>query len=256
MTAAGAPIADPQRAFVDHLPVIERVIAIIVRRHALSSTDADDFGSWARTRIIDSDYAAFRKFAGRSSMSTYLSVVLGNLFLDYRNSVWGRWRPSVAATRLGPVGVRLEELLHRDGYTLREAIEVLRSAGVEQSDVEIGRMAAKLPLRQSATEVPLEVLDGTAHEADATITEPSSGDDDFAVLRSAINELPAEDQVLMRMRFWDDISVADISRTLRIDQKPLYRRIEAIETKLRALLTSRGVDRDRARELLSSEVAW
>lgn len=256
MTAAGAPIADPQRAFVEHLPVIERVISVIARRHALSSTDADDFGSWARTRIIDSDYAAFRKFAGRSSMSTYLSVVLGHLFLDYRNSVWGRWRPSVGATRLGPVGVRLEALIHRDGYTLREAIEVLRSAGVEQSDVELARMSAKLPLRQSATEVPLEVVDGTPHEADPARTEPGGGEDDFAILRSAINELSAEDQVLMRMRFWDDISVADISRTLRIDQKPLYRRIEAIELKLRALLTERGVDRDRARDLLSSEVAW
>ncbi len=256
MTAAGVPIADPQRAFVDHLPVIERIIAVIARRHALSSTDADDFGSWARTRIIDSDYAAFRKFAGRSSMSTYLSVVLGNLFLDYRNAVWGRWRPSVTATRMGPIGVRLEELLYRDGHTLREAIGVLRSAGAEQSDGELGRMAAKLPARRAQTEVPLEVLDGSPHEIDEAIIETGDGADDFAALRAAMTELPAEDQVLMRMRFWDDISVADIARTLRMEQKPLYRRIEAIETTLRTLLEARGVDRDRARDLLSSEVAW
>ncbi len=68
-------IADPALAFLENLSLIERVVAIIARRNALSTTDADEFGSWARSRIIDSDYAVFRKFGGRSSMATYLSVV-------------------------------------------------------------------------------------------------------------------------------------------------------------------------------------
>lgn len=256
MTAAGAPIVDPQGAFLEHLPTIERVVGIIARRNGLSTSDADEFGSWAQARIIDSDYAVFRKFAGRSSMATYLSVVLGNLFHDYRNSVWGRWRPSVAATRLGPIGVRLEELIYRDGHTLREAIEVLRSAGAPQSDVELARMAQALPVRQSASEVSLDAIEGTSGEVDPRVVEMDGEADDFAVLRAALQALPAEDQVIMRMRFWDDISVADVARTLRLEQKPLYRRIEAIEMTLRALLTARGVDRERARELLSSDVIW
>lgn len=256
MSTAGAPIADPAQAFLDHLPVIDRVIGVIARRHALSAADADEFGSWAKSRIIDSDYAAFRKFGGRSSISTYLSAVFGHLFLDYRNSVWGRWRPCVAATRMGPVGIRLDELLNRDGYTLREAREVLRSAGVAENDIEIGRMAAKLPARQSSSEVPLESIDGTVHEADHPLVEVGSDEDGFRTLREAVNALPAEDQVIMRMRFWDDVPVADIARILRIEQKPLYRRIEAIEARLREMLTVRGVDKERARDLLSSEVVW
>ena len=256
MQVTGAPIADPARDFLEHLPVIERVIAVIARRHALSSNDADEFGSWARARIIESDYAIFRKFGGRSSMATYLSAVFGHLFLDYRNSIWGRWRPCVAATRMGPVGVRLDELLNRDGHSLREAREVLRSAGVAESDVEIGRMAAKLPPRQASSEVPLDSIEGTADEADHSLADAAADDDGFRALREAVDALPAEDQVIMRMRFWDDVSVADIARMLRIEQKPLYRRIESIETRLRELLATRGVDQARARELLTSEVAW
>jgi RNA polymerase sigma factor (sigma-70 family) len=256
MHAAGAPPADPAREFVTHLPLIERVIGVIARRHALSSAEADEFGSWSRTRIIDSDYAVFRKFGGRSSMSTYLSAVFGHLLLDYRNSVWGRWRPCAAATRMGPVGIRLDELLHRDGYSLREAREVLRSAGVVETDAEIGRMAAQLPSRSAATEVSLAAIDGTVHEAGRAQPDVGADDDGFQSLREAIDALPAEDQVIMRMRFWDDVSVADIARVLRLEQKPLYRRIEAIEQTLRDQLTVRGVDRDRARDLLSSEVAW
>jgi RNA polymerase sigma factor for flagellar operon FliA len=255
MSAPGIQIADPAQAFVDHLPTIERVIGIIARRHGLGSTDADDFASWARTRIIDSDYAVFRKYAGRSSIPTYLGVVLGNLFHDYRNTVWGRWRPSAMALRSGPVAVRLEELLYRDGHTLREAIEVLRSAGVPLSDLEIGQLANRLPARQSMSEVSLEALDGTAAAA-VGMARPGVGDDDFAVLRAALAELPSEDRVIMRMRFWDDVSVADIARTLGLEQKPLYRRIDAIEAQLRALLTARGFDRERARDILFREVAW
>ena len=257
MSVTGAPNADPARAFLDHLPTIDRLITVIARRNGLSSTDADEFGSWARARIIDNNYAVFSKFAGRSSVSTYLSVVLTNLFHDYRNSVWGRWRPSVTASRGGPTAMRLEALLYRDNYSLREAVEVLRSSGVTLSAAEIGQIAVSLPARQSASEVPLEVLDGTPHEADGVTTEvPADADDDFAILRAAVQELAPEDQVIMRMRFWDDISVADIARALRLEQKPLYRRIEAIETRLRAVLSARGVDRERARELLSSDVVW
>ena len=41
-------------------------------------------------------------------------------------------------------------------------------------------------------------------------------------LPQAMNELPDEDRVITRMRFWNAISVADIARLLRIDQKPLF----------------------------------
>jgi RNA polymerase sigma factor for flagellar operon FliA len=46
------------------------------------------------------------------------------------------------------------------------------------------------------------------------------------------------------------MSVADIARTLRVEQKPLYRRLDGIQAKLRAALESRGVDRTRAIEIL------
>ena len=60
----------------------------------------------------------------------------------------------------------------------------------------------------------------------------------------------------MRMLFWNDRSVADIARILRVDQKPLYRRLESIQTKLRFALESRGVDRERATDILGSTTIW
>jgi RNA polymerase sigma factor for flagellar operon FliA len=254
MSAPQAPVVDPERTFLDNLALIDRVIGIIARRHALSDSEAEEFASWTRARIIDANYAILRKFGGRSSLGTYLSVVISNLFLDYRNSVWGRWRPSAAALRLGPLAVRIEEMLYRDGYSMREAIGVLQSCGVTLSDADLARITTRIPVREKPSQVGLEKVD-TADPSELKARYTSSPEDAeiVAAVRGALEQLSAEDQVIVRMHFWDDISVADIARRLRVEQKPLYRKLDAIQKKLQAVLVSRGVDRQRVAEILAGD---
>ena len=257
----GLPIdasrADRERLFLQQLPAIDRIIAIVARRNALSTSDADEFAAWARGRLTDGDYAILRKFGGRSSLPTYLSVVLGNLFRDYRNSIWGRWRPSASALRMGPIGVRLEELMFRDGSPLREAIGIVRSAGAGESDIQLARMAARLPNRPLDREVALEAIgDAVPDIAPVPLLSADERTRVDAALLDALNELHDEDRVITRMRFWDGVSIADIARLLHLEQKPLYRRIEATQRQLREALTRRGVTEQDARELLSEDGRW
>jgi RNA polymerase sigma factor for flagellar operon FliA len=260
VSSATSPASDPERDFLSSLPLVDRTIAIQARRHGLSAADAEDFGAWAKARLIGDDYAVFRKFGGRSSLATYLAVVLANLFRDYRNSRWGRWRPSVAAKRLGPTAIRLEELLHRDGHSMREAVEVLRSAGVALAERELVRLAACLPQRVPAAEVSLDALPQGAPDLVAP-PRPAAWDEEVVraverTLRALVDELPPEDGLILRMHYWDDVSVADVARLLRLEQKPLYRRLAALETRLRAALEARGIDRGLASEILGGDVAW
>ena len=100
MAAAPVPVALAGEAlFLSQLDVIERVISFVCVRHHLPGSDADDFGSHVKLRLIESDYAILKKFEGRSSLRTYLTVVIQRLFLDYRISAWGKWRPSAEAKR-------------------------------------------------------------------------------------------------------------------------------------------------------------
>lgn len=254
MTATSPTPAQLERLFVDHLATVDRIVGVIARRHALSPGDSDEFASWARTRLMDNDYAIIARFAGRSSIQTYLSVVLTNLFRDYRNHVWGRWRPSAAARRMGPIAMRLEELLSRDGFSLREAIGVLRSSGVGIGDSDLARMAALLPPRVSEREVSLDEVDRA--ESAAGVVEPGADaelDEVRVALEGAVEQLPHEDRLITRMRFWSAQSVADISRALRLDQKPLYRRLESIQRRLHDELLRRGITVERARDFLEVE---
>jgi RNA polymerase sigma factor (sigma-70 family) len=252
---------EAEQTFLAHLALIERIIAAVARRHALVGDDADDFASWTRTRLIENDYAILQKFESRSSMATYLTVVIANLFRDYRVQQWGRWRPSVAARRLGDTAVRLEMLLHRDGHSLAQACELLRSAGLtELGDRELADLAARLPARVRTVEVvvPTPPCAEAEQRADSELWR---GEDEeewqgtSGALQRALAALPAEDQVILRLRYWDGFSVADIARTLRLEQKPLYRRLDRDLLRLKELLEADGVDAPAVSSFFSSEFA-
>ena len=245
-----------ERMFLSALAMIERIIVLQTRRHALSPADAEDYAAWAKARIIDSDYAVLRKFGGRSSLQTYLTAVLVNLFRDYRNSCWGRWRPSAAARRFGPIAMRLEELLYREAHPLREAGQILRFAGVQLSDAEIARLAARIPARPVVRELSLndtEPLVSTLADSSVNYADTDPEVESLEImLRSLLNDLTPEDALIVKLRFWSGMSVADIARTLQLRQKPLYRRIEAIQERMRTSLEARGIDHAIASEFLDA----
>src|SRR5262245_62099749 len=100
----------PPRVYLACLRVIDDIAAQVCRRHRLSSTEAEDFMSEVRLHFIDRDYEVLRKFEGGCSVTTYVTVVIQRLLLDYRNREWGRWRSSAQAKRLGPTAILLERL--------------------------------------------------------------------------------------------------------------------------------------------------
>jgi len=62
----------------------------------LSPEDADDFGSVVKLTLLEGHRASLRRFDRRSSLYTYLTVVIQRMFLDYRIRMWSQWRPPEA----------------------------------------------------------------------------------------------------------------------------------------------------------------
>lgn len=247
--AASGP-SDAERSFLQHLPVIDRAAAAIARRHGFTPDDTAEVTSWVRLRFIENDYAAIRKFRGESSLGTYLTVVVAMLVRDYRVQRWGRWRPSAAARRLGDVAVRLETLVRRNGQAVHEAAETLRTAGLtSQSDRELATLLQQLPDRDPLRPVnagadPLLHV-AEAASADTALAQRHREDERAAARKSleeALQRLTLEDRVILRLRFWEDTSVADIARGLGLDQKKLYRRLERLLSDLRHSLTAAGLN--------------
>jgi RNA polymerase sigma factor (sigma-70 family) len=233
--------------FVLHAPLVEEILRIVCYRHGLRGADSEDFASAARLRLLEDDCAILRKFEGRSALKTYLTAVIVHLFQDWRNARWGKWRPSAEAKRAGPLGIRLEQLVVRDGLTLDEAHETLTTNyAMVTSREKIARLAARFPARTGRHMVTDEWLaDWPAADAGPEQRLLDRADaqrrtDLSAALAQATRSLAPEDQLILKMRFADGIGVADIARTLRRDQKQLYRRIDRLLADLRRALATAG----------------
>ncbi|MFL5391932.1 MAG: sigma-70 family RNA polymerase sigma factor, partial [Myxococcales bacterium] len=230
-----------------HLPHIHRVVSHLCRRYYFQTDECQDFRSEVYERLIEDDYAVFRKFQGRASLNTYLTTVISNMLKDYLNRLLGKWRASAEAERMGPIAVLLEQLLVRDGHTFDEAVQILHiNRKMEISWRELDRIRARLPhrtRRQMEGEKGLHGLVDPNEGAEAQALEEeraAARQKALEALEEARKLLPDEDQLILMMQ-GNGFKVADISRTLRLDQKPLYRRIQRIHKDLRDELGRRGI---------------
>jgi RNA polymerase sigma factor (sigma-70 family) len=245
--------------FLANLDLIDRISVTLCRRHGVSGADADDFAALVRLRCVESEYAALMKFRGDSSLSTYLTVVISRWFLDDRIARVGKWRPSAAAVRAGPVGVLLDRYVSRAGCSIDEAVaRVLAGDDHPYSERELRAIAATLPVRMPIR--PYLVSDTDAAEVPdassaAALLDTAEQDQSIrlatAALYEALADIPAEDRAIVSMRFLDGRTVAEVAHALGLEQKPLYRRIERSLTALRANLEARGVTRGSVGDMVS-----
>ncbi|MEZ4415450.1 MAG: sigma-70 family RNA polymerase sigma factor [Gemmatimonadota bacterium] len=247
---------DPHRLLETHLPIVDRIVASICRRRAVLGDDADDFSGWVRLRLLENDGAILRRFEGRTTIGGYLTVVIWNLYRDYRIAERGKWRPSAEARRRGPVAIQLDALLHRDGFSLREAAQALRARfEIPLSDTEFARLAAALPPRRDRPEFVdlsqgLTPDENTPEKALEQRSRIALSERTRAALDRALRSLPREDEVIIRMHYLEGHTLADVSRTLGLPQKPLYRRVIRTMKGLERALTEDGVDVEQVKETL------
>lgn len=242
--------------FESNLGLIDRVIATVCRRARVFGADAEDFASTVRIALIEDDYAILRKYAGRSSFAAYLAIVVQHLLLDQRTHAFGRWRPSREAERLGEAGVLLERLLHRDRRSLDEALPIVQHVDAAMTRERAVAMAERFPER-TARPRAVELDD------DAPVAAPDAADirvvdadrrrlsaETSRAIRDALAALPTEDAMILRFRFGSGMSIADISRMLRLPQRPLYRRLESLIERLRAAVAAAGLSSRDVTELI------
>lgn len=248
-----------EQTYLQHLRTIERIAASVGRRSHLNGDECAEFTQEVRVRLLENDYAVIRKFEGRSSFSTYLTTVIQRLFHQWRVEQWGKWRPSAEAKRLGDKAITLERLLTRDGFTLGEAVKILTTPGGSQYTVaEIEAIYIRLPLRNPR---PILVSDellpdaaSVAAEADDRIEtrdQERTARHAATTMDGLLEHMDAEDRLILQLRFWDALKVPEIARTLHIEQKKLYKRLDKLFLTLRRGLENAGLSKRDVGTLLS-----
>lgn len=249
-------MAVPETIFLRELETIERAIGFACRRAAVDRETLEDFASYVKLKLIENGYAIIASYQGRASFGAFISVVVQRLLLDYRIAQWGKWHASTQAKRLGETATALEAMLYRDGHSLDEALPALQRRWPQLTRPSAEKLANQLPPRSRRPRMVDVELSDIASDA------PSTSDIAFtsdrvdlsrriaSIVRDSTMDLSDDDRLILRLRFEADLSVAEISRTLGVEQKPLYRRIRRALLFLRERLEAAGVSAEDAEEIL------
>lgn len=251
-------LATAEGLYLEHADLVDDVLTFVARRKRLMDDEAEEFAAHVKAWLVEDDYGLLRKYTGKhgASLRTYLVTALNRKFIDWRRSQWGKWRPSAAAKRDGIEAELLERYMHRDGFSFEETCEHLRwNHGVRMSNAELADLVGRLPDRTSRRmegEETLEPLPAPQPGPERQSLEREQTRNlqrTWDLLGQVIESLQPEDQVILRMRFFDGFKVVDIARTLQLEQKPLYRRIDKLLKTLRRDMEERGVSRDDLEDL-------
>ena len=237
----------PRDLLLSNRGYIRKVAKHAAQRHKLSPQDTEDFVSEFELKLLEDDCRVVRMHKEKSSFRTYVSTVSQNFLRDYKNRLWGKFRPSAEARRLGPLGVKLDELLYRDHYTLDQACKLLKTNyHVEKSEREIRAMAALLPphgTRQIEDDKDLDKDPSPAPSSLQTLLDRervARMREALGVLDELLSTLPDEDRLILQMT--GEFQVSEIARLLELPQRSLYPRIAKIRKQLRSALEDRGID--------------
>jgi RNA polymerase sigma factor (sigma-70 family) len=255
-TSSAVPVAPVDREFCEHLfmawqGTIDQMSHAVARRYNLTREEAEDFASEVRLRLIANDYAILRQFGGRSRIARYLNVVIQRQMLDRNNAKWGKWRPSQASKRMGPVAVTLERLTMRDGLPFEEAcvsLEVRTGVRIDRREYAALHDSWMAPPKRRM--VPLDAVSDmaapskTPYEALAETEVGGIAREVAALLRRLVRQLPAADRRVLALKFKRGQTSAKSARALDVNPKIHYRRMERLFRNLRGQLESAGFSRE------------
>lgn len=257
----GGPEA--QELLTANLAVVERAVAFAARRYRLDPADAEEFEAVVKLRLVENDYAILRAFENRSSFSTFISIVVQRMALDYRIHAWGKWHTSAEAKRLGDQAVELEKLLQRDSRPFEDAVRIMTSRFPDTTPDSLQALAARLPQRAPRhRDVALEEAESVAVARPAVVEEPlfaserrRTSERVSSLMTGVIARLPDADRLVLQLRFEGGMTVAQIARSLGLDQKLTYRQIERNMRDIRRELEHAGIASGDIADLIGGDEA-
>ena len=254
-------------AWSEFLERFSPVIMHIVRRYEGDQRRGTDCFVHVCEALSDDGFHRLRRYRsdGPAKFRTWLMAVVANLCVDWTRKQHGRVRPILAVARLP----ELEQLVYRyiyvRGMRRADCVRALepRFPGLtEQRLSEINaRLFALLTPQQrwqlsmhTAAACPL--IDGSpTDDADAApqLEEPGPRPDELAqkeqergLLDAALARLPPPQQLLLRLRFAQDLTLAEVARlTRQPDPFRASRQIQAALAALAELMKSPPSNRDR-----------
>lgn len=236
---------DAQNAWKHFLSRYSNLFLKIIWQFERDRDEAMEKYLYVCSRIAQHDFAVLRKFRADygddpPKFSTWIAAVVRNICVDAHREKTGRKRYPRALLRLTPFDRKCFSLYYWKGHSVEE-IQALLAHQPEVSDDAVLRsleviesLIARRRLRlhppksfRSEFQRSVDDLDEIPEE------ETDSSQELIAWLEKGMTELPSLEQLVIRLRFWENMSAREIADTLSI--RPLHRVYTILQNALKTL---------------------
>lgn len=250
----------PALAYGELLERFTPVILRMVRRFFRDQDDVMDVYTVVCERLRAGDYLALRRFRPGSEIMPWLSVVVANACRDRLRRTHAGAIPRTLAAHLTP----REQLVYRYSFGHRVPPEDLALmvagqhgepctpldvlAALDRINTLLGtarrwRLLRGLDARRTPESLDALIERGLDRATDAGegIDEALASEERVNALGRALSALSAEDQLLVQLRFEQEMTAVEIARVMGYDAfKHVYTRLRTVLTWLRKELDARG----------------
>ena len=247
------------REFVSlYSPLIRHVVA----RHECERDRADECFEYICEALSDDGFRRLRSFRpdGPARFRTWLMAVVANLCRDWRRRQRGRFRPVRSVLRLPELDQQIFRHIFANGMSRKECVETLAPRFPTLTEDLVAETSARLfalltPQQRWQLSARPRDLARTApdpeHEDDDEAWQPVApgpGPDEQAAvlqehqqLKDALARLVPEQRLLLRLRYEQGLTLAEVARLTR--EPDIFRANRRIHAALDALARLMGADK-------------
>ena len=251
-------------AWGEFLALYSPIIKHVIRLHFEDADRAAECFSHVCGALSDDGFRRLRSFRpdGPARFKTWLMAIVSNLCVDWRRRQQGRVRPVRSVARLPDLDQQVYRCIYLHAMSRAQCRQVLLPRYPDLTEQQVAEINARLfklltPQQRWQLSVRTPALRPVACRAESAdedpplqVQSPEAGPDELALesqeqrlLRDALAQLPAEQRLLLRLRYEQDLTLAEVARLTR--QPDPFRANRQIHAALEALAGFMGEQRSR-----------
>jgi hypothetical protein len=268
-SSGSGELIDWKEKAMSHWGLINRLASRRFARDVI----AEEAALFVINRLEDNDWQRLKSYGGSASLATYLSTLTFRLLEDFARKKFGRLRPPLWIRNLGGVWELLFRFLCQERLPVYEAVEHVRDRmpAEETAAIEDSAWTVRASVTDCGRHQDREVPLGDEHDCSDPEAEPQQlrleeaerehffaalfkgvlGTDrdqeitgSFARVMSAGVHLEAEERLLLKMCFQDNVGVAAAGRMLGMNRHQVHGRLRRLLSRLRADFEKAGISRE------------
>jgi len=217
------------------------VIHSVVRQFEDGRDHDDDCFEFVCAKLSDNGFRRLTAFNpnGPAKFRTWLTVVTANLCIDWRRSVYGRFRTPRSIRDLPEIDQLIFDCFYRQGMTRQECLQVLKTSFPRITDRKISEKNAEihavLTSRQrwglSATRHRGISIDQTVESIEGNEKGPEAlvqFEQDRELVQKALQRLEPKQRTYLQLRYQQDLTLDEVAQLMGLeDSFHARRRIDA-----------------------------